>query len=445
MTVDEAIQQGLTLHRAGKLNEAEQLYRSILQQARHPAAMHLLGVVLLQRGQYMPARDLIEQAIQLEPNDFAAHNNLSEAYKNLGEFDRALQSAHRALELNPQFGPAHATIADNLMNIGHTKDAGEHAQKAITLAPNDPNAHMVRARYLLATGQLTRGWPEYEWRLQRFPQLRRQLPMPRWTGGKIAGKSILLTAEQGYSDVLQYVRYANLLADRDAEVYVECHPELKRLLSRVRGAVSVIAVREPLPRVDFYVPMPSLPLAFNTTLKTIPSEVPYITAHPKLAEAWADLLKGETATLKVGLAWTGQRPGEPMKVRSCPLEVLSQLGEVQGTTFYTLQEGMESTVWGFSIIDRTNRMTDFADIAGLIANLDLVITVDTAVAHLAGAMGKKVWLMLPYAPEWRWMLAREDTPWYPTAKLFRQETPGDWNGVVKRVKDELGELTRTHV
>jgi tetratricopeptide (TPR) repeat protein len=439
MTVDEAIQQALTLHRANKLNEAEQIYRSILQQTRHPAAMHLLGVILHQRGQFLPARDLIEQALQLDPNDFAAHNNLAEVYKNLGEFEKALEHSHRALELNPQFGPAHTSIAENLMNLGKVTEAADHTQRAIALAPNDPNAHVIRARHLLLTGQLSRAWPEYEWRLQKFPHLRRQLPMPRWTGGKIAGHSILLTAEQGFGDVLQFVRFANVLADKDAEVYVECHAELKRLMQRVAGVVSVIAVNEPLPRCEYQIPLPSLPLALNTTLKTIPAEVPYITAHPKLAEAWGDMMKADPKRrLKVGLAWAGRRTHEQDKIRSCPLDLLANLGDLDQVTFYSLQKGAETTSgWGLELIDRTARMSDFADTAGLIANLDLVITVDTAVAHLAGAMGKPVWIMLPFAPEWRWMLTREDSPWYPTAKLFRQDAPNAWPPVVDRIKQEL--------
>jgi tetratricopeptide (TPR) repeat protein len=438
MTVDEAIGQGMTLHRAGRLDDAEKHYRAVLQQVRHPAALHLLGVVLHQRGQHDQAKDLIVQSLQIEPRDFAAHNNLGEVHKALGDFEAALACARRALELNPQFGPAHTSIAENLMNLGKMGEASEHVTKAINLAPDDPNAHVVRARYLLLTGQLTRGWPEYEWRLKKYPFLRRQLPMPVWTGGKLAGKSILLTAEQGFGDVIQFVRYAEQLAARDVEVYVECHAELKRLMHRAAGVVQAFAVGEPLPRCDGYVPMPSLPLAFNTSIKTIPTQIPYVTPHPKLAEAWADLAKNDKPGFKVGLAWAGRRTHQHDRFRSCPLDILSSLAEVEGVTLYNLQKGADpAAVEAMRMIDRTSRMQDFADTAGLIANLDLVIAVDTAVAHLAGAMGKPVWIMLPFAPEWRWMLEREDSPWYPSAKLFRHESPNDWVGVVKRVADYL--------
>jgi len=438
MTVDEAIQQGLTLHRAGKLNEAEQIYRAILQQARHPGAMHLLGVILHQRGQNAPAQDLIRQAIQIEPNDFAAHNNLGEVLKTNGDFEGALACARRALELNGHFGPAHTSIAENLMNLGRIGEAADHASKAISLGLDDPSAHVVRARYLLLTGQLTRGWPEYEWRLRKYPQLRRQLPMPRWTGGKVPGQSILLTAEQGYGDVIQFVRYADVLAARDLEVYVECHPELKRVMQRAAGVVQAFAAGEALPRCDAHIPLPSLPLAFNTSIKTIPVQIPYITPHPKLAEAWADLAKTDKAGFKVGIAWAGRNTQVEDQLRSCPLDILSSIAEIEGVTLYSLQKGADpAAMEALQIIDRTSRMSDFADTAGLIANLDLVITVDTAVAHLAGAMGKPVWIMLPYAPEWRWMMDRDDSPWYPTAKLFRQRSAGDWTETVKRVSDYL--------
>ena len=438
MTVDEAIQQGLTLHRAGKLNEAEQLYRAILQQARHPAALHLLGVILHQRGQQAEARDLIGQSLAIEPNDFAAHNNLGEVLKALGDFEAALTCAQKALELNSQFGPAHTSIAENLMNLGRMSEALDHAAKAIALGPNDPNAHVVRARYLLLTGQLTRGWPEYEWRLRKYPHLRRQLPMPRWTGGKVQGRSILLSAEQGFGDVIQFVRYADVLAERDLEVYVECHAELKRLMQRASGVVQAYSVGEPLPRCDYYIPLPSLPLAFNTSIKTIPSQVPYITPHPKLAEAWAEPVRKDKPGFRVGVAWAGRRTHQHDQLRSCPLDVLSTLAAVEGAVLYSLQKGADGgALEAMGMIDRSSRMADFADTAALIASLDLVITVDTAVAHLAGAMGKPVWIMLPHAPEWRWMLDREDSPWYPTAKLFRQEKAGDWAGVVKRVAEYL--------
>ena len=438
MTVDQAIQQGLTLHRAGKLNEAEQVYRAILQQARHPSALHLLGVILHQRGQNEPAKDLITQSLALEPNDYAAHNNLAEVLKALGDAEAALACSRRSLELNPHFGAAHTSIAENLMNLGRVGEVSDHVTKATTLAPDDPNAHAVRGRYLLLTGQLTRGWPEYEWRLRKYPHLRRQIPSPRWTGGKIQGRSILLTAEQGFGDVLQFVRYADLLAEREAEVYVECHPELKRLMQRAAGVVQAFAVGEGLPRCDFHVPLPSLPLAFNTSIKTIPAQVPYITPHPKLVEAWAEMVKKDKPGFKVGIAWAGRRTHEHDRLRSCPLDVLSELAQVEGVTLYSLQKGADpAAVEAMKMVDRTSRMLDFADTAGLIANLDLVIAVDTAVAHLAGAMGKPVWIMLPFAPEWRWMLDREDSPWYPTAKLFRQEKAGDWAAMVKRVADYL--------
>ncbi len=387
-------------------------------------------------------RELIEQSLAIEPNDFAAQNNLAEVYKSLGEFDKALSHARRSLELKPGFAPAHACIAEALLQLGQIHEAGEHAKTAVTVAPNDPNAHLIRARCLLLNGQLTHAWPEYEWRLRKFPQLRRQLPMQRWTGGKITGKSILLTAEQGFGDTIQFVRYANVLADRDAEVYVECHGELQRLVSQVGGVVSAVAVGQSLPRCDFHIPLPSLPLAFNTSIKTIPVEIPYLSPHPKLMDAWREMIKSDSNPLKIGLACAGRRTHEMDRHRSCPPELLAPLASIENVTFYSLQkESKLAESDPLKVIDLTMRMSDFADTAGLIANLDLVITVDTAVAHLAGAMNKPVWIMLPFAPEWRWMLTREDSPWYPTAKLFRQPIRGDWNSVIESMCEELTRFT----
>jgi hypothetical protein len=286
-------------------------------------------------------------------------------------------------------------------------------------------------------GEFEEGWKEFEWRL-RVPQMRlaRDFPQPRWTGREARGKTILLFAEGGFGDALHFIRYAPLVAARGATVLLECQAELLPLLSRVRGISAVFARGERLPAFDWQTPLQSLPLAFGTTLKTIPAEVPYLSAPPQRIAQWAKRLAGDPS-FKVGLAWAGSAEHD---ARSCSLATFAPLAAIPDVTFYGLQKGPQANQPvppGLRLIQMGDELGDFADTAALVSNLDLVISVDTSVVHLAGGMGRPVWTLIPCDSDFRWLRNRTDSPWYPTMRLFRQPAGGPWGPAVESIAAAL--------
>jgi hypothetical protein len=307
--------------------------------------------------------------------------------------------------------------------------------------PDFADAHWNLSFALLLAGNYEEGWQEYEW-IWRLKKPMHTLPQPVWDGADIKGKRILLYAEQGFGDVIQFVRYAPMVAEKGAEVIVGCQKELKSLLKSLPGVSAVVAFGEALPHYDFQCPLPSLPRIFHTTLENMPSSVPYLHADFGSIAKWRDRLQNDTYSLNIGLTWAGSPGHLNDRNRSCPIDLFVPITRIDGVRLFSLQKDIPKQWTGSSlsemdIIDYTGDMEDFSDTAGIIMNLDLVITVDTVVAHLAGALGKPVWTLLPYSPDWRWMLNREDSPWYPTMRLFRQPSPGDWISVISKVHYEL--------
>jgi tetratricopeptide (TPR) repeat protein len=326
-------------------------------------------------------------------------------------------------------------------------DAARVYRQLLAIEPDNVSAHVNLGMSLLAAGELRLGWHELEWRLER---VRGQLPpIPLLTENdvlaqRLAGKTVLLHTEQGYGDTLQFVRYASLLATEGARVVVSAQPEFGTLLQSCPGVSQVVPHGELLPAADYQAAMQSLPLVFATDLVTIPAAVPYLFPDPVRRRSWNARL-AETPGLKVGLFWHGRQLGKSGYHRSIPGELLQPLTEVRQVTLFSLQIGEEqgqlSTV-GLPIVDLGGEITDFSDTAAIIAELDLVISIDTSVAHLAGALGVPVWTLLLYAADWRWLTDRDDSPWYPTMRLFRQEAPGAWQGVINRVVQALQEKCR---
>nr|MBI3614208.1 glycosyltransferase family protein [Nitrospirota bacterium] len=475
-TPSEALQVALRHHTAGNLAEAEQIYRGILaSDPRHADALHLLGVIAHQTGRDDLAAELIAQAIALNPSVAEYHNNLGNALKEMGRPDEAVSYLRQALALKPEYvdahynlgnvlneqdrleeaiecyryalslKPQHAGACVNLGNgfrsLGRISEALDCYRQALRIEPDFVDARWNRACALLLSGNLADGWNEYEcrWELERARSRRRNFPQPLWDGSDISGRNMLLHAEQGIGDTLQFVRYAPLVAKRGARVVLECHPALKSLLETVEGVAQVVSAGEPLPEFDLHSPLLSLPRAFRTTLETIPKTVPYVRASRELVRMWKEMPELGGKSLKVGVAWAG---GTSDPKRDCGLSMFASLAKLEGVQLYSLQKGeaakqAANPSEGMALFDLTAGLNDFADTAALISHLDLVISIDTAVAHLAGAMGRPVWTLLRFAPDWRWMLAREDSPWYPTMRLFRQEKPGDWSGVFARVTQEL--------
>jgi tetratricopeptide (TPR) repeat protein len=396
-------------HLAGRWAQAEGIYRQILEvEPQNPRALQLLGVLAFQAGHASAGIELVERAIRINPNAPDYHSNLGVIFKEIGRMDDAIDCYRRALSFD-------SSATDYHWNLAVT---------------------------LLARGDFAQGWEEFEWRLHSAKlKLFRGLAQPRWNGEELAGKTILLHTEGGFGDALQFIRYAPLVARRGGRVLLECQPELVRLFRQLPDLGQIIARGETLPAFDYQVPLQSLPRIFRTDLTNIPGPVPCLAADAEIAEKWIAKLAPDRSK-KIGLCWAGSFLGGEER-RSRSLATFAPLAEIPGVTFHSLQTGPDAgqpVPAGMKLVDHHNELMDFAESAGLVANLDLVISVDTSVVHLAGAMGKPVWTLLPFSPDFRWLLEREDSPWYPTMRLFRQEKRGEWGGVTTRIARELGEL-----
>ena len=374
------------------------------------------------------------RAIELKPDLAAAHNVLGSILQDRRRPTEALASFQKAIQLKPDLVDAYNNIGGVLEGIGRVADAGGAFERAVSIAPAVPQFHVNLGLNRLLRGDLSGGWVELDWRrLDRTSASSRPFDQPLWDGSHLGGRTVLLTAEQGLGDTLQFLRYAPLVAGRGGRVVVEVHPPLVDLARTVAGVADVVAHgRGGLPGFDVHCPLMTLPRVFNTTLESIPAAVPYVSADPARAAAWADRLPPADGRKRAGLVWAGNAKFANDRTRSLSPARLAPLSAVAGVRWVSLQLGATAAP-PLDLWDRTADLHDMADTAALIANLDVVVTVDTSVAHLAGAMGKPVWVLLPAVPDWRWLLGRTDSPWYPSARLFRQPEPGDWAGVVKAV------------
>ncbi|RDK01593.1 tetratricopeptide repeat protein [Paraburkholderia lacunae] len=408
--------------------------------------------VLRDLGRPADALASCDRALALQPNYPDAWSNRGNALSDLNQPEEAQRSYRRALELAP-------ALADAWNNLGLTQiDLNEHAQallsyeRALALNPASAETHWNEALCLLQLGRLEAGWQKYEWRWERsrIKQSRRRFAEPLWLGDfSLDGKTILLHAEQGLGDTLQFCRYAALVSKLGAKVVLEVPPELMRLMSTLDGVDQWVEAGQALPPFDCHCPLLSLPLAFRTGIASIPSKTPYLFADGEAARLWHDRIEAHAdGRLKVGLVWAGgNRPhiAELRKNdarRSITFERLAPILDVPNVRFFSLQKGsaaqqLPADESAHRVFDYTAELDDFADTAALVANLDLVISVDTSTAHLAGALDKPVWILNRFDTCWRWMLERTDTPWYPCATLFRQPALGDWDSVIRAVRDAL--------
>ena len=436
----------------GRLDEAVICYiRALAFRPDYPEAQNNLGTVLWQQGRLDDAIGCYRRALALRPGFSEAHFNLGIAVGELGQLDAAVDCYRSALALRPDYPEAYDNLGTTLKELGRLDEAVACYRKALELAPEHPEAHSNLGIALLARGDFAAGWEEHEWRLQT-PQLRkawRNFPQPQWRGEAAAGRTLLIHAEQGFGDTLQFCRYGALAAARGLRVILEVQPPLVRLLRGLPGVDRVVARGDALPPFDLHCPMLSLPLAFGTTLETIPGAACYLRADPEEVTAWETRL----ATLRqparrVGLAWAGNPRAHSRGLaavdrrRSMAPAELAPLFQLPGVQFVSLQKSGPAAPAEFPLTDLMAAVNDFADTAALVANLDLVISVDTAVAHLAAALGKPVWLLDRFDPCWRWLTGRRDSPWYPTLRLYRQPRPGDWEAVVAEVVRDLRVLQK---
>ncbi|MBK3732447.1 tetratricopeptide repeat protein [Azospirillum brasilense] len=408
-----------------------------------PAARMMLGSACAAQKRWDEAEAAYRAALDRAPGYGAAWGNLGSLLAGLGRFEEAL-AAFAAAEESGFSGPSLWSARGNArLAMARPVEALADFDRLLEVRPDDAGMRWNRGFARLLAGDCEGGWPEFDWRRHdaRAEPPWRRFAQPTWTGGDIAGRTILLYAEQGLGDTLQFVRYVPLVAARGARVILEVQPPLMSVLSGLPGVERLIARGDPLPDFDLECPLMSLPRAFGTALDTVPAAVPYLRPDQQRAAAWGERL-AEGRGLRVGLVWAGNPrfPGDAL--RSPRLAGLRPVLDVPDVRFFGLQKGpgredLERVPMPSTFTDLGPGIADFADTAAIMANLDLVISSCTGPAHLAGALGVPVWVVLPLSPDWRWMVGREDSPWYPTARLFRQTRVGDWTEVAGRVAEAL--------
>ena len=475
---------GWKIHQQGLHSKAEQAYQRELNDPTAPPqrkalAWCYLGILYFDLGKYIQSLTAYNTAIQMHPQFPVALSNRANTLSALNRIDEAISSCEAAIELKPEYStawtnlgtirtncgqldaaiecfekslsflpadnePAHRNLGAALTYQGCFQDALRHTERAIQINPNCAEAHRNHATLTLLHEDFKHGWEEYEWRIQckdcKFPKY----PFPRYTGGSLSGKSLLLHAEQGLGDSVHFIRYAQLATRAGARVLFHCPPALCKLFDHLPFIDQIIPMTSAAPRCDFHLPLMSAPLIFQTRLETIPRDMPYITPDLKITKQWKTWLSQQPGRLKVGIVWQGN-PDHPADwQRSLPFHALEVLAH-DDITFIPLQvgHGREQLDGGtvLNIADPGEQLDrdsgPFMDTAALISQLDLVIGSDTAVIHLAGALNVPTWVALSVSPDWRWMLNRDDSLWYPSMRLFRQHQCGDWSDVIQSMRDLL--------
>lgn len=431
----------------GRLDDAARLYKDAI--ARHPdsaSAINNLGNILRDLQRYDEAVACYRQVVALEPDLAEGHYNLGSTLRLHERFEEAIIHLHRAVQLRPDYADAWNNLALTFKNIGDLDRALSCFNRALSINPDLAVAHWNRSFVHLLKEEFLEGWADFEWRF-RMPQRPSiypfQLEGALWSGQTSHDATILVHDEQGVGDTFQFVRYLPQVKSRCHRVILETRAELVALLAHQSGADQIIVRSsdgKPAVAYDYYVPLMSLPGIFHTTTETIPFGEPYIVADSRNAQQWRAKLPA--SNLKVGLVWSGRPQHTNDRNRSCRLNDLRPLLEIPNVLFVGLQKGAAAEQAanlpaGIHFVNLGEDLKDFNDTAGLLAHLDLLIGVDTAVIHLAGAMGKPTWVMIPFIPDWRWAMHREDSRWYPSLRLFRQQRPKDWAGVVERMRREL--------
>ncbi len=441
--------RGVTLKELKRFDEALASYdHAITVRPNYVEALSNRGATLHELARFEEALASYDRALTLQPNYAEAHSNRGIVLKELKRFEEALASYDRALALRPDYAETLSNRGWILHYLKRFEEALSSYDRALILRPDYADAHHNEALCRLLTGDFNRGWEKNEWRWETRAagNQKRNFVRPQWLGSEeIIGKTILLHAEQGFGDTIQFCRYVPLVAERAARVVLEVQKPLYELMSTLPGTAQIVSRGDPLPDFDIHCPLLSLPLAFGTRLETIPSEMPYLRAPPQAVMNW-NVRLGPNSRPRIGLVWSGNPTHTNDHNRSIRLSALLPLLDFNAI-YVSLQKDVRTSDATMlreqsNLLDFGDELKNFSDTAALVSNLDLVISVDTSVAHLAGALGKPVWLLLPFIPDWRWLLDRDDSPWYPTARLFRQDDSRQWDNVIARIRAPLHDFVR---
>jgi hypothetical protein len=438
---------------AGRLDEAEQLAVHILRAApREPDALHLAGIVAFRRDRHDQAVTLIEQAILLNPRNPTYHRNISEMYRITGRLDDALAASRRALALRPSDAVALHNQAVIHQERGEPEQVLIAARQAVALKPEMPGPHFAIAEAQLLRGDFVEGWEEYEWRF-RLPGIPLLMPVAlqqgrqQWGGAPVSGATLLLIGDQGFGDVIQFSRYIPWVLARSPQTAMATSVEMAPLMRRMFPGLQVFTNWNECPAFSVYCPVSGLPRLQGTRVDTVPLPVP-IDADPERDALWKERLGRliPSGLRRIGLVWAGRPTHRNDRNRTVRLATLAALADLRGTALVSLQKGdaaaQVAQYQGHApLIDAGAEIIDYEDTAAIIANLDMVVTVDTSVAHLAGAMGRRAWVLIPYAADWRWLQDRTDSPWYPSLRLFRQTQSRRWDEVMAAMVAELKEAS----
>ena len=473
--------RGLVLRDLKRFNEAFDAYdRALALKPDYVEVVVARGNAFYEMHSYDEALKEYERALEMQPDFAFGFNNRGNALNAMGRHEEALASFERALLLKPDYTDAHNNRGNALLDLNRPDEALAHYEsaiahkplafalvnrgsalryldrteealdsfnRAIALEPDMAEAHWNKSLLCLSIGDFEQGWAGYEWRWRGATDLTpREFTQPQWRGEDLTGKTILLHAEQGFGDSIQFVRYAPMVAKKGARIVLELPDSLMPLIGKFDGLIGMYRRGDALPAFDVHCPLLSLPLAFGTTIETIPASMPYLHAPAERIEKWRARFAC-TSKPRIGLVWSGKPTHKNDHNRSIALSRLEPLLSLPGVQFVSLQREYRDTdlpVLGrLPVLRIEDALTDFAETAAAITELDLVIAVDTAVAHLAGAMGKPLWLLLSHIQDWRWLSQRTDSPWYPSARLFRQPQIDEWEGVIARVGHELAEFCKT--
>jgi tetratricopeptide (TPR) repeat protein len=437
--------RGNALRGLGRLTDALGAYDTLLENFPNSVPAHSnRAIVLRQLGRFDEGLRSLDAAIKLQPGSAEVWNNRGNLLYETGNLEEALSSYDSAIRIDEKYAEAWNNKGRTLRRIGHLDEAVAAYDRAIALAPHLAEASVNKALCLLLMGKFEQGLLLYEARRKTLPAMLAQSGAARhWAGENLDGKRIILCAEQGLGDTIQFARYAKILEDRGAIVMLAVPARLVRSLRGLAANVRVMDQDGPMPEADFYIRLMSLPFACGTTLGTVPASTNYLSPEKTLVEAWRHRLRGEG--FKIGIHWQGNRQAIDDQLRSIPLNYFGVFSDIEGVRLISLQKGegldqISRAPWAAKLEelgDPFDWPDAFVDSAAVISNLDLVITSDSAIAHLAGALGRKVWLALPHSADWRWLTMRSDSPWYPTMRIFRQPSAGDWEAVFLRMLQEL--------